>query len=97
MADFSSTGLWDAYGIMLEFDSINMSPELHKEVLDWIRFYDIVCHTRPNYSFIGDKAEILNSRGLVLAKKIKALNMDAVVAYRGETADGMLDEEIVTP
>lgn len=94
MPDFCSSGIWKKNdGSMVDFKELKLSADLIKEFEDWIDFYDRKCHTPRHYSFLGEKAEELNNRGRVLAKKLKTVYPDIQIFYRGEVDGDMLDHE----
>jgi len=97
MADFCSSGLWGGIqGPMIEYETLNLPPDLVKKFEDWIEFYDTKCHTPRHYSFKPEMAEELNNQGRALAKKLKALFPNDHIYYRGEIEGDMLDHEEIT-
>lgn len=92
MPEFCSSGIWDDRTYMIDFEDLNLSPELIKEFEDWIDFYDRKCHTK-DIVFISKNANELNEKGKELAKKLKLLFPDTKVFYRGEIENEMLEKE----
>jgi chloramphenicol O-acetyltransferase len=95
MADFSSSGIWDAdTGIMICHEDVPVSKKLANEFEEWIKYYD-TCFKSDYTTFKKGKLKKLNEWGRKLAKKLKAEIPKAYVEYRGENEKSVLDSEII--
>ncbi|MBP2303439.1 hypothetical protein [Azospirillum picis] len=83
MADFSSEGLWDRDGIMMDREDLPISPELSARHLAWCDRYEFndlyEGKATPSFDLPGFAAE-----GLAIAKAIKAELPDWTVIYFDE-------------
>lgn len=74
MADYSSSGMWDKEGVMVDINEIPISNELKHHIQAWVAWYDTYSNT---YDEDNDKtqhyfdAEIFAAHGLQLAKMLK--------------------------
>lgn len=83
MPDFSSSGIWENLGGMIDYEELKLPQELINEFESWIRYYD-TCFESDYSTFKKGKAKKLNTWGIELANKLKKLYPEIPVVYAGE-------------
>ena len=85
--DFTSSGIWrHNTGTMVDFDELPISKELAKDFDKWIIQFDESTSKRT-FLILKSKEEIINKKGLSLAKRLKMELPTYEIYYREELKD----------
>jgi len=86
MADYCSSGLWDADGVSMSLDDVPMSAGLKSRLTDWCAAYDTMVDDAMSKESVMDWVEDFSKQGLLIAKALKAEQPSWKVMYFDEAA-----------